>query len=92
MDKKTEEHINKTIHDAQNVDDDAECVREREEKLDSEFAYEALAITSSMGMLGMEEENANLVQLALAQQLLYKSTTENPRAENGYDADNETAD
>ncbi len=40
-------------------------------KNDAELAYELLAVNSSMGMLGMEETNANLIQLELAAEIMH---------------------
>lgn len=43
----------------------------RMRKNDAELAYELLAVNSSMGMLGMEETNANLIQLELAAEIMH---------------------
>lgn len=77
MDNTTEKHIRETIQSAKDVDDSAKRVRDREKRLDAELGYEALAVTASMGMLGMNEESANLIELELAKQLMYKSSLEN---------------
>ena len=77
MDNRTEKHIQETIQSASDVDDSPERVRDREKRLDAEIGYEALAVTSSMGMLGMNEESANLIELELAEQLMYKSSLQN---------------
>lgn len=63
-----------TIREAAELDDKKEAAQalERERRIDAETAYEAFAVTSSMGMLGMEETEANLLQLELAQELLYR--------------------
>ncbi len=60
-----------TIKEAAEIEDGGEAPEDRERRLDSEAAYEVLAVTSSMGMLGMENQAANLLQLELAQELLY---------------------
>lgn len=41
-------------------------------KAEDEAAYEALAVTSAMGMLGMDQSTAGLLQLELAQELAFK--------------------
>lgn len=53
------------------VDKEAQRALDRERKIDAEAAYETLAYTSSMGMLGIEEQAAGLMQMELAQELLY---------------------
>ncbi len=66
-----EHDFRKTIHDATFLEsDDAALMRERH--MDADAAYESLALTSSMGMFGMEETAANLMQLEMAQEMLYK--------------------
>ena len=59
-----------TIRDAADLDDVHE--KHRRDLIDSELAYELLAVNSSMGMIGMEETAANLMQLELAREFLYR--------------------
>ncbi|MCM1368604.1 MAG: hypothetical protein NC184_07335 [Roseburia sp.] len=63
-----------TIREAAELDEDKEAriALERERQTDAETAYEAFAVAASMGTLGMEETEANLLQLELAQELLYR--------------------
>lgn len=70
-----------TIREAADVDEDVH-ERHRRERLDSEIAYEMLAVSSAMGMYGMEETAANLMQLELAREMLYKESELND-PENG---------
>lgn len=42
------------------------------ERLEDDIAYEMLAVNSAMGMFGMEETAADLMQLELARELAYK--------------------
>lgn len=42
-------------------------------RVDAEFAYEALALSSGMGMFGQQDQSTNLLQFAVAQQILAKS-------------------
>lgn len=72
-----------TIREAADVDEDVH-ERHRRERLDSEIAYEMLAVSSAMGMYGMEETSANLMQLELAREMLYKESELND-PENGAD-------
>ena len=68
-----EEHDYKdTLKDITYAEDNAKAEEERAKRLDAEIAYEALAVSSSMGMFGMEQEAAELIQLQLAQEVLYK--------------------
>ena len=62
-----------TIREAADVDEDVH-ERHRRERLDSEIAYEMLAVSSAMGMYGMEETATNLMQLELAREMLYKES------------------
>lgn len=66
-----EHEFKDTIRAAADVDEDVH-ERHRRERLDSEIAYEMLAVSSSMGMFGMEETAANLMQLELAREMLYR--------------------
>lgn len=76
-DRLEEEHdFKKTLREAKDLDGDAHAF-ERARRLDSEMAYEALAVSSSMGMFGMEESVADLMSLELAQEMLYKQQAEN---------------
>ncbi|MBD5131419.1 MAG: hypothetical protein HDT28_02330 [Clostridiales bacterium] len=58
-----------TIREATEIEDEREAKLETAE--DNAIMYEALMINGSMGMLGMNETNANLIQLEVAQELLY---------------------
>lgn len=60
-----------TIREAADVDEDVH-ERHRRERLDSEIAYEMLAVNSAMGMYGMDDTAANLLQLELAREMLYR--------------------
>lgn len=64
-----------TIRQAAELDGDGEREIRRENKLDAEFAYEALAVTTEMGMYGQNQALSELLQLQLAQELLYKLET-----------------
>ena len=70
------EHYKKTMREALDIDDDGRKEKRREDILDAEIAFETLAVNSSMGMLGMEETTANLLQLELARELLKKEAEE----------------
>lgn len=74
MNNDTEKHVEQTIKEATDVDLSAEQVKKREERIDAELGYEALALTASMGVLGMEETNANLLQLEFAEQRMRKTS------------------
>lgn len=72
MDNNTHDYKD-TIKEAAEVPSERdEHALERSRHADSEAAYETLAINCSMGMLGMEPTTASLIQLELAQELLYK--------------------
>lgn len=49
----------------------------KKSRSDRELAYELLAVNSAMGMLGMEETNANLIQLELAAETMHNFDPEN---------------
>lgn len=49
----------------------------KKHRIDRELAYELLAVNSSMGMLGMEETGANLIQLELAAEIMHEFDPEN---------------
>lgn len=77
MDENTENNkhdYRDTIREAAELDEEknAREALEREKQIDAETAYEAFAVAASMGMLGMEETEANLLQLELAQELMYR--------------------
>ena len=42
------------------------------ERFEDDIAYEMLAVNSAMGMFGMEETAADLMQLELAREMIYK--------------------
>lgn len=70
-DRLEEEHdFKRTIREAADLDDGDR--RARAKRREAEFAYEVLAVDASMGMFGMEESVADLMRLAMAQELLYK--------------------
>ncbi len=68
---KREHDFKKTIAEAAYADDEAVEARRRE-RLQDELSYALLAINSSMGMFGMEETTAELIQLEMAQEFLYR--------------------
>ncbi|MDE7405831.1 MAG: hypothetical protein K2M89_03030 [Clostridiales bacterium] len=59
---------------AEDKDEQAEQAAKRQ---DAEIAYEALAVSSSMGTYGQDETLAELMQLGLTQEVLYKTKQEN---------------
>lgn len=65
-----------TIDEINNAEDNAEAAK-RAARRDAEIAYESLALSSAMGMDGMEDELAELLQLQLTQEVLYKTKQEN---------------
>lgn len=71
-----------TIKDAAEFEDDGKAAARREQESDAAAAYETMAITSAMNMLGLDEQAANLLQLELAQELLY---VEDPQTHNADD-------
>lgn len=73
MEKRTHDYKD-TIAEAAELDNakSGKFAAERVKRAEAEAAYEALAVTSSMGMLGMEQTTANLLQLELAQELAFK--------------------
>ncbi len=72
MEKHTHDYKD-TIKEAAEIDteSDVRAVR-RARKTDAEIALEMLAVNSSMNMLGMEQPAANLYQLELAQEVMFK--------------------
>ena len=65
-----------TLDEIVNAEDKAKQAQQAADHKDAEIAYETLAVSSSMGMFGMEQEAANLIQLQLAQEVLYKAQQE----------------
>ncbi|MDE6029729.1 MAG: hypothetical protein K2F90_05385 [Clostridiales bacterium] len=63
-----------TINAAARAEDEAGQARAA--KRDAEIAYEALAVSSSMGAYGQNEDLAELMQLQLTQEVLYKTKSE----------------
>ena len=55
----------------------SEAAKEQAKRRDAEIAFEALAVNSCMGMLGMEDELSEMLQLQLTQEVLYKTQQEN---------------
>lgn len=75
-----EEHdFKRTLKEAADLDD--AHAYQRAKRLDAEMAYEMLAVSSSMGMFGMQEAVPELINLELAQQMLYKQNAENGNTE-----------
>lgn len=60
-----------TVQEATGTNAIEEREADRAKRRDAEIAYEGLAFAASMGMIGMEEQTAHLVQLNMAQQLAY---------------------
>lgn len=71
-----------TIKEAAEFEDDGKAAARREQKSDAAAAYETMAMTSAMNVLGMEEQMADMLQLELAQELLY---IEDPQSHNADD-------
>lgn len=61
-----------TIKEAAELDENGDAERKRENRIDAEIAYETLALSSSMGMLGEEQTQADLLELAMVRQLISK--------------------
>lgn len=70
MEHKTHDYQD-TINEAAGIENDEESVAKREAKQDALLKYETLAVNSAMGMFGMEQNEANILQLEFAQELLY---------------------
>ncbi|MCH5155120.1 MAG: hypothetical protein J1F69_00790 [Clostridiales bacterium] len=69
-----EEHDYKdTLNEIIYAEDNAQSAKEAARRRDAEIAYEALAVSSSMGALGQEDELVGLMQLQLTQEVLYKT-------------------
>lgn len=66
-----------TLNEILFAEDKADAAQNQAKRRDAEIAYEALAVSSSMGMLGMEDELSELLQLQLTQETLYKTQQEN---------------
>lgn len=66
-----------TIDQALGLDEDSERAQSLAEERERDLDFETLAVASSMGMLGMEETNANLLQLELAQELMLQLDDDN---------------
>ncbi len=79
MDDRLEQQhdFRKTIKEAAEFESDGKTEAERERRLNNELAYTALAITSAMGINGFDETSANLMQLEMAQELMYLNDAEN---------------
>lgn len=71
-----------TIKEAAEFEDDGKAAARREQRADAAAAYETMAMTSAMNVLGMEEQMADMLQLELAQELLY---IEDPQSHNADD-------
>ena len=59
-----------TIAQAAELDGGSERAERIAQERADDLNYEAFAVASAMGMLGMEETNASLLQLELAQELM----------------------
>ena len=66
-----------TIKEAAETTSDGDAEAERERRLDDETAYTALAITAAMGNNGWDANTANLIELEMAQEMLYLFDPEN---------------
>ena len=85
-----EEHDYKdTLKEITYAEDNAKAEEERAKRIDAEIAYEALAVSSSMGMFGMDQEVSELMQLQLAQEVLYKEQAEYNGTEDEYDEESD---
>lgn len=60
-----------TIEQATGVPEEENAEIEREKRRDAEMAFEAMAVASSMGMYGQQDDVAGLIQLELTQEMLY---------------------
>ncbi len=72
-DRLEDEHDFKKAVSEIELDDDRAAARAK--RRDAEIAYEVLAVDASMGMFGMEESVAELMRLAMAQEIMYKLKT-----------------
>lgn len=59
-----------TLNEINNAEDKNQAAKAA--RRDAEIAYETLAVSSFMGEVGMEEQLAELIQLQLTQEMLYK--------------------
>ena len=66
-----------TIREAAEIESDGKQEAEREQRLNEETAYTALAITAAMGNNGFDANTANLLELEMAQEMLYLFDPEN---------------
>ncbi|MDE6200726.1 MAG: hypothetical protein K2M47_02435 [Clostridiales bacterium] len=66
-----------TINEIKYAEDKAEQAKKAADRRDAEIAYETLAVSSVMGAYGQEDELAELLQLQLTQEVLYKTKQEN---------------
>ena len=84
-----EEHDYKdTIKAITYAEDENETAEDAARRRDAEIGYEALALSSCMGALGMEQEYAELLQLQLTQEVLYNDR-ENDGTDNNLSADDD---
>lgn len=60
-----------TIEQATGIPEEENAEIERKKRRDAEMAFEAMAVASSMGTFGQQDEVAGLIQLELAQELLH---------------------
>ncbi len=78
MDDRLEQQhdFRKTIKEAAELESDGKAEAELEQRINDEIAYTALAISSSMGIYNFDETSANLMQLEMAQELMYLNDEE----------------
>ncbi|MCH5160425.1 MAG: hypothetical protein J1G04_00185 [Clostridiales bacterium] len=79
MDDRLEDRhdFRQTIKDANEMTSNGSAERKREKRLSDDRAYTALAITSAMGNNAFDATTANLIQLEMAQEMLYLFDPEN---------------
>lgn len=66
-----------TINEITYAEDYSDAAEQAAKRRDAEIANEALFVSSVMGAYGMETELAELIQLQLTQEVLYKTKEEN---------------
>lgn len=71
-----------TLNDILYAEDKDDRAQKATKRRDAEIAYESLAISSCMGATGMEDKLAELLQLELTQEVLYKTQQENGELKN----------
>lgn len=76
MDNNKPHDYRDTIEEAKDIDIEPNEAQKR--KKEAEIAFEALAASTSMGLIGMEETVAELMQVELSEQLLYNFSLDPP--------------